>query len=176
MIIEVRQDSKVSYKAKLKIIDDNLNPILECDAYIGEKGITNKKIEGDKKTPVGTFKFGIAFGTYENIDINKSINYIKLNNNLYWVDDIKSKNYNKLVDISKQEKDFTTAEHLIDYNVEYKLGIEIKTNPENIKGKGSAIFLHCSNQKSTAGCVAIEKEYLKKILSIIDSNTLIKIY
>ena len=176
MRIEIKQDSTAIYRANLKVLDNNLNQVLECEAYIGEKGLTYNKVEGDKKTPAGTFKLGLTFGTDENINIKKSIKYIKLNNNLYWVDDINSKNYNKLVDISTQKKDFTSAEHLIDYKVEYKYGIEIKTNPKNIKGKGSAIFLHCSNEKPTSGCIAIKEEYLKKILSIIDNNTIIKIY
>ena len=174
MKIIVKHNENVKYLASLTLLDDNLNKELECIAYIGKNGITYNKKEGDKMTPAGTFRLGLAFGTCEKID-NGSINYIKLNDNLYWVDDINSKNYNKLVDISKQEKDFKSAEHLIDYKV-YKYGIEIKSNPENIKGNGSAIFLHCSSQKATAGCVAIEEKYLKKILSIIDSDTLIKIY
>ena len=176
MKIEVKQNDNIKNMAKLKVINDNFEEILKCDAYIGEKGITYNKMEGDKKTPAGTFKFGIAFGKEENININKTIKYIKLNDNLYWVDDVESKYYNKLVDISKQEKDFKTAEHLIDYTIQYKYGIEIKTNPKNIKGKGSAIFLHCSNAEATAGCIAIGEEYLKKILSIIDKETMIKIY
>lgn len=176
MQIDIKQDEDIIYMARLRVLNDNMDNILECNAYIGEKGLTYNKVEGDKKTPAGTFKFGVAFGTDENININKSIQYIKLNDNFYWVDDINSKNYNKLVDISKQEKDFESAEHLIDYKVQYKYSIEIKTNPKNIKGKGSAIFLHCTNLKPTAGCVAIKEEDLKKILSVIDSNTTIKIY
>ena len=175
MLIEVKQDSNIIYKAELKVLSDNLEELFICNAYIGEKGITYNKIEGDKKTPAGIFKFGVAFGTEDNIMINKAIKYIKINNNLYWVDDVNSKDYNKLVNISKQEKDFISAEHLIDYKTQYKYGIEIKTNPKNIRGKGSAIFLHCTNLKPTAGCIAINESDLKKVLSIIDSDTLIKI-
>ena len=53
--------------------------------------------------------------------------------------------------------------------------MEIKTNPENIPGNGSAIFLHCSVQKPTAGCVAIEKEKMLEILKNIKENALISI-
>ena len=158
----------------LELLDDNSKVILKTNAFIGKNGLTKDKKEGDKKTPIGTFNLGIAFGTHEKI--NSKIDYIKINKNLYWVDDVNSKYYNKLVDILNVEKDFKSAEHLCEFPKEYEHGIEIKTNPKNIKGKGSAIFLHCSTGKPTAGCIAINKKYMKKILEIIDKNTIISIY
>ena len=172
--IYVKQDKEILHKANLKVIKDE-KEILNCKAFIGENGMTYNKKEGDKKTPIGTFYFGIAFGYNKDIKIDKSINFVKINKNLYWVDDIKSKNYNKLINIENTKKDFLSAEHLIDYKQEYEYGIEIKINPNNIVGKGSAIFLHCSNEKPTKGCIAIDKKYLKEILSIINKNTTIKI-
>ncbi|MDE5831152.1 MAG: hypothetical protein K2H53_06060 [Clostridia bacterium] len=56
---------------------------------------------------------------------------------MYWVDDPKSKYYNQLVNIKNIEKDWDSAEHLIDYPVQYEYLIEIKTNPNCIPGKGS---------------------------------------
>ena len=65
--------------------------------YIGKNGMTKAKREGDLKTPIGIFKLGIAFGIHkkDEININSSINYIKINKNLYWVDDVNSKYYNQ---------------------------------------------------------------------------------
>lgn len=100
-------------------------------------GLTDNKQEGDKKTPMGLYYFGIEFGLHDkfNLNINDSMNYIKLNKNLYWVDDIKSIYYNKLVDITKVNIDWNSAEQLIKYPIEYEYAIEIKTNPKNIPGK-----------------------------------------
>ena len=95
---------------------------------------------------------------------------------MYWVDDPESKYDNQLVNILTTPKDWSSAEHLIQYPIEYEYLIEIKTNPNNIPGKGSAIFLHCSNNKPTAGCIAVDKETIKKIIENIDRNTKIKIY
>ena len=53
--------------------------------------------------------------------------------------------------------------------------MEIKTNPQNIPGRGSAIFLHCTNNEPTAGCVAIDKEVMKKIIETLNKDTMIKI-
>ena len=146
---------------------------MNVDILVGRNGVTKYKQEGDGKTPIGIFELGIAFGTHDRDEINldKSIKYIKANPNLYWVDDVNSIYYNQLVDITRIEKDWSSAEHLIEYPVQYEYAIEVKSNPENIPGKGSAIFLHCSNGKSTAGCVALMKEDVIKLLSKLDKNS-----
>lgn len=149
---------------------------IETKAYVGINGLTKEKTEGDGKTPIGIFKLGIILGMHEVVKNNNGLQYSQINKNMYWVDDAKSKHYNKLVDISKVEKDWASAEHLIDYPVQYEYLIEIKTNPENISGKGSAIFLHCEANKPTAGCVAIDRESMKKIIENIDKDTKIIIY
>lgn len=149
--------------------------ILETIAYIGQNGTTLNKKEGDKKTPEGIFNLGIALGTKNTINNNK-INYRKINKNLYWIDDIESNYYNQLVNVKNIKKDWKSAEHLIEYPEEYKYAIEIKSNPTNEKGKGSAIFLHCSKNKPTAGCVAIECSKMQEVINQIDNNTIIIIF
>lgn len=94
---------------------------------------------------------------------------------MYWVDDSKSKYYNQLVDISKVEKDWNSAEHLIDYPIQYEYLIEIKTNPNNIPEQGSAIFLHFANNKATEGCIAVDTEIMRRIIENIDTYTKIEI-
>lgn len=124
------------------------NLLIETEASIGRNGITSNKKEGDGKTPEGIFKLGIAFGLHDLTNLN--VKYIKLNENLYWIDDINSKYYNQMVDITKVKQDWKSAEHLIDYKVQYEYAIKIKTNPKNIPGKGSAIFLHCTSRKTNS--------------------------
>lgn len=116
---------------------DNSKKIFETDAFIGKNGITANKVEGDGKTPEGIYELGLVFGTHDKKDIklNQNIKYIKINKNLYWVDDIYSKYYNQLVDITKVSKDWRSAEHLIEYPQQYEYVIEIKTNSKNIPGK-----------------------------------------
>lgn len=148
---------------------------IETDAYIGKNGITNDKKEGDLKTPIGEFELGAILGI--NPEENKNrLEYTQINEEMYWIDDCKSKYYNQLVEISKVEKDWDSAEHLIDYKIQYEYLIEIKTNPNNIPGKGSAIFLHCTNNCPTAGCVAVDRESMKKIVQNINRKTKIEIY
>jgi L,D-peptidoglycan transpeptidase YkuD (ErfK/YbiS/YcfS/YnhG family) len=133
---------------------------IKTHAYIVKNGATNNKIEGDGKTPLGEFELGIILSMQKDIT-----------ENMYWVDDSKSRYYNQLVDVTKVEKDWETAEHLIDYPIEYEYLVEIKTNPDNIPQKGSAIFLHCENNKPTAGCVAVNRNVMKQIIENIDDKT-----
>lgn len=163
-------------------IKDNSRAILkfqkyniETTAYIGKNGITSQKQEGDGKTPIGEFELGILLGTQPSTTNKNGLKYKQITEDMYWVDDPKSKNYNQLVNMSTTKKDWNSAEHLIDYPIQYEYLIEIKTNPNNIPGKGSAIFLHCSNNNSTAGCLAVDKKIMKKLIENIDQHTKIEI-
>lgn len=163
------------YIARLKFPKCNM----DVDARIGKNGLTNNLNENSNATPKGTFKFGLAFG-FKKFPTDKSIKYQIINKNLYWVSDIKSKYYNKLVDINKVPKgsfDPKKSEHLIDYPIHYEYAIEIICNPKNIPNKGSAIFLHImsKNKGGTAGCVAIERNDMIKILKNINKDTIIEI-
>lgn len=148
---------------------------IEIDAYIGRNGTTKQKQEGDGKTPLGEFELGVILGTQLGIQNRNELKYRKITKEMYWVDDVKSKYYNQLVNENEVEKDWNSAEHLIEYPIQYEYLIEIKTNPQNIPGKGSAIFLHCSNNKPTAGCVAIDRKSMRTIIENIDKNTKIEI-
>lgn len=150
---------------------------IETIAYIGKNGATPNKNEGDGKTPLGVFDLGLAIGIHspKEFENKLKIKYIQINDDMYWIDDPKSKYYNTLVELSKVNKDWSTAEHLIDYKKQYEFAIEIKSNPQNIPNKGSAIFLHCIKDYYTNGCIAIDRLVMKKILELIDKNTKIEI-
>ena len=150
------------------------NRKIKINALVGRSGVTFSKREGDGKTPLGRFFFGKILGTHSKKGVCID-NYVEINKNLYWVDDINSKFYNRLVDITKINKDWKSAEHLIDYPKEYEYLIEIKVNPYNTPNKGSAIFLHCTNNKFTQGCISIDKKYLLDILKNINNKTIIEI-
>ncbi len=153
---------------------------------IGKNGVNKHTYEGSMTTPLGQFNLGIAFGIH-NLNINYP--YIKINKNLYWVDDENSKYYNKLVSLNEKinnlnyhyiinlnKKDFSSAEHLIDYPKQYEYAIYIEYNVngekyEDGRGKSSAIFIHCLGDKGyTGGCIAIPREEMIFILNFLDRN------
>ena len=151
---------------------------IETVAYIGKNGVTTEKKEGDGKTPLGEFELGRILGTppKEAIDNRGNVQYLQITKDMYWVDDSKSKYYNQLVDITKVRKDWNSAEHLIDYPIQYEYIIEIKTNPHNIPQKGSAIFLHCTKGEPTQGCIAVDRKIMQKLITIVNEQTKIEIH
>ena len=141
---------------------------------IGKNGTTNKKIEGDKKTPKGLFSLGnIYYRKDRNLKPITKLKSIPINKKMGWCNDIKNKKYNKLIKINnnfKYEKMFRK-----DYKYDYI--IPINYNIKNTKiGKGSAIFIHLTkNYKGTAGCIALKKKDLLILLKLIHRKTKIKI-
>ena len=132
---------------------------------VGKMGITNNKIEGDKKTPSGLFSLGEVFYRKD-----KNLKPITMG----WCNDIKSKNYNKLININsktKYEKMYRT-----DYKYNYVIPINYNTKRTKL-GKGSAIFIHLTkNYLPTAGCVGIKKKDMLILLKLINKKTRIKIF
>ena len=141
---------------------------------IGQKGFAKKKIEGDKKTPVGFFSIGNLY--FRNDKEKKpftKLKCIKIKKNMGWCDDTHNKNYNKLIKISNKIK----HEKLYRKDDKYNFLIPIFYNTKKIvPGKGSAIFIHLTkNYKSTLGCIALKKSDFLILLKLIKKNTKIKI-
>lgn len=141
-------------------VDNNL----KCSGFVGKNGVAEKQGEGDNITPSGLYSIGDAF--YINAQPSTWLNTFKITDNTYWVDDPNSVMYNKKVE-GDQNKDWESAEHMIDYFNSYKFGFVINYNMNPIvPGKGSAIFMHCGTSE-TAGCIAVSETnmlyYLDKL-------------
>ena len=154
---------------------------LEIDDFcfnccVGKNGISSRKIEGDKKTPKGTFNIQHLYYRKDKLKKpNTSLKCIEINNNMGWCDDVNvPKKYNKLIKIKKN----INHEELYRKDFRYDLLIPIKYNfKNNIIGKGSCIFIHLTkNYQPTAGCIALQKKDFLILLKLINKNTKIKIY
>lgn len=137
-----------------------------CPACVGRNGI-GKTREGDGKTPSGVYSLGQAFGIKDNP--GTKMPYIKVNRQHYWCGDWYNGTYNKLIRQDKTNHR-CRGEHLIQYKGVYNYSIFIEYNKKGVPKKGSAIFLHCSSGRSTAGCVAIPEKYMKKILKRLNPS------
>jgi L,D-peptidoglycan transpeptidase YkuD (ErfK/YbiS/YcfS/YnhG family) len=87
-----------------------------------------------------------------------------------WCDDPKSKNYNQLIKLPTNY----SYEKLFRKDNIYDLIVVLDYNMKPIiKNKGSAIFIHIAkkNFKKTAGCIALKKSNLKKLIRIIGRKT-----
>ena len=146
---------------------------LKCS--IGKSGITHSKKEGDLTTPRGLFRLGLLYYRKDKIKLLKcKIKKRVIKKNMGWCNDSKSKKYNQQICFPFKYN----AEKLYKKDNSYDIFINIKYNHSPIvKGKGSAIFLHLTNNKykPTEGCISIMKKDFLKILPLINRNTKILI-
>ena len=142
---------------------------------IGKRGLIKEKIEGDRKTPIGTYTLGnLYFRKDRHLKPITKLKCIPIKKDMGWCDDVKSKKYyNKLIKVNKNishEKLFRR-----DYKYDFIIPINYNTKRPEV-GKGSAIFIHLTKKfKPTLGCVAIEKKDFLILLRLINKNTKIKI-
>ncbi len=163
----------------MRIIVKNNNTLLydnfKFKCALGEKGSTLKKIEGDKKTPKGTYNLGPVYYREDRISkIDTQLQILKIKKTMGWCDDVDNKNYNKIIKINKNIK----HEKLFRKSRIYDILIPINYNTKNIKkNKGSAIFIHLTKKyKKTLGCIAVSKKDMLILLKLINKKTKIKIY
>ena len=142
---------------------------------IGKNGFSKNKIEGDKKTPTGIYNIGNLFFRKPLIsEIKTKLKCISIKKNMGWCNDPQNKkDYNKLIKINKKIK----HEKLYRKDKKYDLLIPILYNTKKIiPGKGSAIFIHLTNNyNKTLGCIALKKKDFLILLKLVDKNTKIKI-
>ena len=142
---------------------------------IGKRGITSKKIEGDKCTPRGRFKLKYIFYRKERIkNIRSKLKLIPIKKNFGWCDDISSKYYNKFIRFPFKKR--AEKLHLKEQIYDIIVVVDYNQKPIRVK-KGSAIFLHIAkkNYSPTLGCVSVSKSDLKHLISIVNKNTYLKI-
>lgn len=142
---------------------------VEMKGIVGKNGLTINKKEGDGKSPIGMYAFGTAFGSQTKPSKLK-LPYKKSTKYDYWIDDVKSKDYNKWVTFKGNPKQkWKSFERMNNELYKYGVVINYNTNPI-LKGKGSAIFLHIWRNENgvTAGCVATSEKNLLTILKWID--------
>ena len=143
--------------------------------FLGKKGLSNNKKEGDFKTPKG--KFLLRYVMYRSDRVKKPITILPtyiIKKNHICCDDPENPNYNKIFESISLE----SHEKLWRKDTLYDILIVIGHNDNPIiKNNGSAIFVHLSkkNTYSTEGCISIEKKNMidllkcnPKKISIID--------
>ena len=141
---------------------------------IGKNGKTTKKIEGDNKTPKGLYTLGLLYYRKDRLPkLSTKLKKIEIMKNFGWCDDVKSKFYNKPIKTNINVR----HEKLYRNDKKYDLLIPIEYNSKKPKkNKGSAIFLHLTNDyKKTQGCVAIKEKDMLILLNLINKKTKIKI-
>ena len=138
--------------------------VYRVSAVIGRHGmaLAGAKREGDGKSPSGIYPLGPAFGYAPAIDTG--LDYRQAMNNDFWVDDVKSMQYNQWVNGTPAASSFERMRRADNL---YQYGIVIGYNRDPIVPKaGSAIFMHVWRRYNspTSGCVALGQRNLRRIL------------
>ena len=137
-----------------------------CAGFVGRKGVTAQKQEGDKCTPTGLFP--ITQGFYIGDAVDTGLSAFPITKDTYWVDDPNSQYYNRHMEGTEQ-KDWRSAEHMLSHPASYACGFVIGYNTEAIPHAGSAIFLHVGT-KPTAGCIATDRNSVLSLLATLDET------
>lgn len=141
---------------------------------VGEGGTIarEKKMEGDKKTPEGQYRFLEVFTRVDQPDNGAKIQLPlrKMTREDKWIDDPTHKDYNRWVRGPTTAKSFEELWLTEDvYNL--FLVIDFNSSPV-VPFKGSAIFVHSwrGEGQGTAGCVAMDKIHLQKLAEWLDPD------
>jgi L,D-peptidoglycan transpeptidase YkuD (ErfK/YbiS/YcfS/YnhG family) len=135
-------------------------------AWLGQRGISENKREGDRTTPSGAFGFQrVMYGLAANPGVRYRYHRIVCGD--WWVEDSRSRYYNQFrhVRCGAQPPFRITSEDMSRSPTAYRhLGvIDYNTNPI-VPGRGSGIFLHVSHGNPTLGCVSLP---LPRLLAIL---------
>lgn len=132
-----------------------------------------KKCEGDKRTPCGIFRLGIAFGSANaavwGLGLSK-FPFRVMTSASFCVDDPESVHYNQIVEFDARPTPWTTAERMNRDDNLYQLGLVVHQNCACLPGDGSCMFVHCWRNASspTDGCIALDEERLRTFIGQLD--------
>ncbi len=159
------------------------NKVFRCQIGSGGLNKAEKKVEGDKTTPIGKFYLESLLYRPDKPPRPKlkKKNFLKINQiTKYcgWCDDIRSNFYNKHLRTNNSRFSNINYENLWRGDNAYDIIIVTSHNVKpTIKNKGSAIFIHCSFEdfRETAGCVALKKRDLIFLIKILSKKAILKI-
>ncbi len=142
---------------------------------LGRGGILANKREGDGGTPRGVFHpLRLWWRADRHIRPATRLPIRAIHPDDGWCEDPDDRHYNRPVklDNSSSADRLTRDDHLYDFIIE----IDHNTTPR-IAGRGSAVFLHLARPgfTPTAGCIAMTKANMLRLLARIDRKTRIVI-
>jgi L,D-peptidoglycan transpeptidase YkuD (ErfK/YbiS/YcfS/YnhG family) len=135
-------------------------------ARLGRSGLSAHKREGDGATPTGTYRFGSTmYGIAA--DPGVTFAYHRLTCGDWWDEDPRSPAYNRFVHVAcGAAPSFggdSEALWRISPQYRYLAVVDYNARPA-VPGRGSAIFLHVSTGRPTAGCISLPEAELVRTL------------
>jgi len=148
------------------------------DGRIGYGGLVppQQRHQGSGTTPSGTTRLISAFGRHPR-DETWSLPYRRIHKGDYWVEDNKSRYYNRYR--NKAQGGFrwwlpashvNSSERLRAFPVQYEYSIVTSYNHAQVRHRGAGIFLHVNGDGATAGCVSAPRVFLKRMMARLDAG------
>ena len=146
------------------------------DGRIGYGGLVpaDERRQGSGTTPLGTFRLLSAFGTHDR-DRTWDLDYRRVRRGDYWVQDNASRFYNRYRNRAQggfrwwlPPSDVNASERLTDYPRQYEYAVVTAFNREQVRYRGSGIFLHVNGRGATAGCVSAPRRFLQRLMKRLD--------
>lgn len=152
-------------------------PIGDFSCTIGKAGVVgaDQKVEGDNKTPIGTFPFRYVLWRQDRLPQPETGLPVKpLLPETGWCEDPSQPDYNLEVTLPHDGAcdRMTRDDHL--YDIVAVIGYN---DDPVVRGKGSAIFMHLARHEgtATAGCIGLSLEDLKTVLKELTPESTITI-
>jgi L,D-peptidoglycan transpeptidase YkuD (ErfK/YbiS/YcfS/YnhG family) len=135
-------------------------------AWVGERGVSRNRREGDRTTPAGVFGFGrVMYGVAPNPGVHYRYRRIVCGD--WWVEDPRSPDYNQFrrVGCGVRPPFRVTTGDMSESPRAYRHLAFIRFNTDPVvPGRGSGIFLHATTGRPTIGCVSLPLARLVRVL------------
>jgi L,D-peptidoglycan transpeptidase YkuD (ErfK/YbiS/YcfS/YnhG family) len=137
-------------------------------AHVGSQGLTTRPSESKSATPIGSFTLTQAFGAYGNP--GTGLPYFRTTAADWWISQPGSLyNTHQRCSSGCAFNQGSPNEHLRYETPYYNYAVVIDYNTRNSptgvrQGAGSAFFLHVTDGRATAGCVAVPQSTLASIM------------
>lgn len=128
-------------------------------ALVGAGGI-GAVSEGSTRTPAGVWSLGQAFGRHPNP--GTAMSYFQTDGFDWWNGNVSSPQYN--THVRQAGNPGGASENLYAAGPVYDYAVDMGYNTARRPGAGSAMFLHATDGRPAAGCVAIDRAALVSIL------------
>lgn len=146
------------------------------DGRTGYGGLVrgDRRRQGSGTTPLGTYGLPSTFGTHR-ADSRASLPHHLIRTGDHWVQDNASDYYNQLRNQRDggfrwwlPSSDPNSSERLTDYRRQYEWSIVTDFNVEQVRHRGSGIFLHVNGRGATAGCVSAPRRTIRALVRLLD--------
>ncbi|MFN8194419.1 MAG: L,D-transpeptidase family protein [Nocardioidaceae bacterium] len=146
------------------------------DGRIGYGGLVrgSRRVQGTGTTPLGTYRLLSSFGSHAR-DASWDLAYRKIRRGDFWVQDNRSAFYNRYRNKSQggfrwwlPTSDANSSERLRSFPTQYEYAVVTGFNRDQVRHRGSGIFLHVNGSGATGGCVSVPRALMQRLMAELD--------